>query len=127
MDTPITRLRNLMSPMINYFAMLKEFDNTSGEKKDKISQLLDREAEVAQKNMQEVLWLVRSLPSDALDETQTYDSFEIGDECMPTALAQQEFELDNDVYFVKEVSDCGDWIRLSGEERFLHRRFFMKI
>ena len=61
MDTPITRLRNLMTPLINYFAMIKS-DNVSS----KMSKILDNEAHKASKNIPEIRQILSQIPDDAL-------------------------------------------------------------
>ena len=64
MDTKITRLRNLMTPMVNYLAM-KSAD-TNGQTISLI--LLDRELKQASTNMAEIRQILLQIPDDAIKE-----------------------------------------------------------
>ena len=63
-DTKITRLRNLLTPVKNYFAMVNA-DN-SGQSISTL--LLDRELVSVNENMGEILRIIEEIPDDAIDK-----------------------------------------------------------
>ena len=60
-DTKITHLRNLMSPMVNFFSMYKHKDNP------KVALMLEKEVEKINQNMPEILEILKEIPDDAID------------------------------------------------------------
>lgn len=131
MDTPITRLRNIMTPVVNYFAMLKAYESMpSGEQRYRVRNLIKREAKVAQKNMDEIKKLISMIPSDAifitLDELNDWDEFKVGDECVPTEYARTEYDLCDDAYIVLKVSE-EDWLVIDSDGVYIHRKHFLKV
>ena len=63
MDTPITRLRNIMTPIINYFSMVKNKNVSS-----KMSKILDIEEQKCVKLIPEIKVILKKIPNDALND-----------------------------------------------------------
>ena len=63
MDTPITRLRNIMTPIINYFSMVKNKNMSS-----KMIKILDIEEQKCVKLIPEIQKIIREIPDDAFNE-----------------------------------------------------------
>jgi hypothetical protein len=61
MDTPITRLRNLMTPIINYFTIAKNKNMSS-----KMSKIVDIEEQKCIKLIPEIQKIIREIPDDAM-------------------------------------------------------------
>ena len=61
-DTRITRLRNLMTPVVNYFAMTKE----EGHQR-RLEHLIHKEHQKVQEVLPEIIEIIKSIPNDACD------------------------------------------------------------
>lgn len=73
MDTPITNLRNKLTPVTNYFAILKELNKEidSGiinqSKVKTLNKLLDKEGRLAISLLPEIVNIIRQIPNDAIN------------------------------------------------------------
>jgi|GEM_PF-4382013 len=68
-DTKITRLRNLMTPIVNYFALLERLNNedTPIEEFNKTIKLLHKEDDNAQGAIDEVRKIIAEIPDGACE------------------------------------------------------------
>jgi len=69
MDTKITRLRNLMSPICNYFSILKNKENS-----DKTARFLDKNEKQAILDIDEIKNILREIPNDACENKNEFSS-----------------------------------------------------
>ena len=60
-DTRVTRLRNLMTPVVNYFAMTKDPNI------ELLEDLIKKEHDKVQKMLPEIVDIIKSIPDDACE------------------------------------------------------------
>ena len=70
-DTKVTRLRNLMTPVLNYFLILQKIEAGSYDDsplKEGILKILEKEKEQIFKTMEEIHSLFLQIPDDACEK-----------------------------------------------------------
>lgn len=78
MENKVARLRNLMTPIVNYFAILKDqemsskiqkiLDKNDDEMSSKLIKILDKEAKKSIENLSEIKDILYQIPDDAIKE-----------------------------------------------------------
>jgi len=68
-DTKITRLRNLLGPVANYFKLIKTLETTKFSKdvEKKIKNHIEKELKNTQNNLPEILKIVKEIPDNACE------------------------------------------------------------
>ena len=69
-DTKITRLRNLMSPIINYFKLIENYGEMQKGKNfnEKLLKLVIKERNVCINNIDEIKDIIKQIPNDAIKD-----------------------------------------------------------
>jgi hypothetical protein len=69
MDTKITRLRNLMTPIVNYFTIKDKLETGDypEDKYESLDELLYKDSVQSRKNLPEIREILKQIPDDACD------------------------------------------------------------
>lgn len=66
MDTKITHLRNILSPIFNYFAMIENIDYIPLDKKDHYLKILNNERDKCIELLPEIKEIFLQIPDEAI-------------------------------------------------------------